>query len=675
MKKPPHQADRADLISELATTRERLAHAEHMLQVEESLDRLRLRTMRMRSSEEMAELIALVFEELQSLGFDNQTCALAIIDPETEDSEVWRYSEHGQRTGESFYVQAFDHPVYNNIIRGWRDQSAFVVIDLKGNVLKSYYKHLFTHSEYGQLPAERQTALLSAPQIVWTMVFMKHGSLAVVDYGLTARALDEKRIAILRKMASTFELTYTRLLDLQKAEKRASIAQREASVSRLRAEIVSMESTSDLNDISKLLWKELTSSHITFIRCGIILIDEKNTTLQVFLTRKDGSTFDPFVIPFQGLPTFPEAVNAWRTGQVYTDAWDQEGYESWAKFLIEQHVMLLEDKDHFEEAVLGGANLAFVPFVYGHLFVSSQHALTEEQTSHLEMLAATFSVAFARYYDFQRLESKNKELADALQHLETTQSQLVQSEKLASLGKLTAGIAHEIKNPLNFVNNFAEISVELAEELADAISNGEEADDIIDDLKQNARHITKHGRRAASIVNSMMQHASGSQGTRQKVDINALIEEYINLAYHGMRARSANFNTTITQEFDERAGELALVPQEIGRVLINLFNNAFFAMQEKVEKSGTSYTPELTVKTVKLQRAVEIHVQDNGPGIPKRIRERVFEPFFTTKAAGSGTGLGLSLSFDIITQGHNGSLQVESTPGSGTTFKITLPSA
>ncbi|MEM8488360.1 MAG: sensor histidine kinase, partial [Bacteroidota bacterium] len=231
------------------------------------------------------------------------------------------------------------------------------------------------------------------------------------------------------------------------------------------------------------------------------------------------------------------------------------------------------------------------------------------------------------------------------------------------------------KNPLNFVNNFAEISIELAEELADAIKNEEEAGDIIDDLKQNARHITKHGRRAASIVNSMMQHASGSQGTRQKVEINDLIEEYINLAYHGMRARSANFNTSITQEFDKEAGELEMVPQEIGRVLINLFNNAFFAMQEKVEKGDTTYEPELTVKTVKLPQAVEIHVQDNGPGIPKRIRERVFEPFFTTKAAGSGTGLGLSLSFDIITQGHNGLLQVESTPGSGTTFKITLPSA
>ncbi len=675
MKKPPHQAERADLISELAATKERLAQAEHMLQVEESLDRIRLRTMQMRSSEEMAELIALVFEELLGLGFDNQTCALAIIDPETEDSEVWRYSENGQRVGESFYVPAFDHPVYNNIIRGWRDQSAFVVIDLKDNILQSYYKHLFTHSEYSQLPVERQKALLSMPQIVWTMVFMKHGSLAVVDYGLTARALDENRIAILRKMANTFELTYTRLLDLQEAEKRANIAQKDASVSRLRAEIVSMESTSDLNNISSLLWNELRNARITFIRCGIILVDDTKATLQVFLTRNDGTTFDPFTIPFRGLSTFPEAVSAWRTGKVYTDQWDQNGYDAWAKFLIEQEVMLPEDKDHFEEAVLGGAHLTFVPFVYGHLFVGSQHPLKKAQTDHLEMLAATFSVAFARYHDFQQLESKNKELADTLQHLETTQSQLVQSEKLASLGKLTAGIAHEIKNPLNFVNNFAEISIELAEELDEALQDGEDATDIIDDLKQNARHITKHGRRAASIVNSMMQHASGSQGTRQEVELNALIEEYINLAYHGMRARSSTFNTSITQEFDENAGTVEIVPQEIGRVLINLFNNAFFAMQEKVEKGDASYKPELTVKTKKLARAVEIHVTDNGPGIPKRVRERVFEPFFTTKAAGSGTGLGLSLSFDIITQGHNGTLELESTLGSGTTFKITLPAA
>lgn len=670
----PRKSQQEDLISSLADARERLARAEHQLQVEEALDRIRARTMKMRGSEEMAELIALVFKELQGLGFDNQTCALAIIDEETHDSEVWRFSELSQNVGESYYVPAFDHPVYNNIIRGWRDQSSFIIVELKEDRLRDYYTYLFEHSEYSTIPAERKQAILNTPQIVWTMVFMKHGSLAVIDYGLTARALDETRISILRKVARTFDLTYTRFLDLQTAESRAHEAREEASVNRIRAEVVSMGSISDLEQISTILWTELKAYQVSFIRCGITLINENESTIEIFLTRDDGTTFDPFTIPFESTPTFPMMVDAWRKQDIFVDQWDRVGYEAWAEFLIQHGVMLPEDKDFFEEANSDEVNLSFIPFVYGHLYVGSFNPLTKNQTNYLKLLANTFSVAFARYYDFKKLEAKNQELANTLNHLEATQSQLVQSEKLASLGKLTAGIAHEIKNPLNFVNNFAEISIDLAEELADALKDGEEnVEPIIEDLVQNANHIVKHGRRAASIVNSMMQHASGSQGQRQEVELNTFIAEYINLAYHGMRARSSDFNTAIEQSFDEKAGMITIVPQEIGRVLINLFNNAFFAMHEKRQNGDQSYQPKLEVETHRKAKMVEICVTDNGPGIPDAVRERIFEPFFTTKPAGSGTGLGLSLSFDIVTQGHNGQLTVESKPGVGTTFRVCLP--
>ena len=673
MNKGPLKGKREDLISALADTRERLAKAEHLLLLEESLGRIRARTMTMHSSEEMAEVIALVFQELRGLGFENQTCALAIIDAETHDSEVWRISDLNDKVGASYYVPSFDHPVYKNILRGWRDQSSFIIVELQGDLLTSYYTHLFTKTGYSQLPDDRQQDLLNTPQIVWTMVFMKHGTLAVVDYGLTARALDESRIAILRKVAIAFDMTYTRFLDLQNAETRAREAEHEASVTRIRAEITGMESTSDLERISTMLWKELASFNVSFIRCGIVLIHEKEASMEVFLTRDDGSTFNPFHIPFESLPIFPRTVVAWQKQEIYTEQWDKEGYDAWAEFLIRHGVMLSEDRDYFEEAAIGGVHLTFIPFVFGHLYVGSQRPLTAEQINHLKLLADAFSVAFARYNDFKRLETKNKELASALHHLETTQTQLVQSEKLASLGKLTAGIAHEIKNPLNFVNNFAEISVELAEELEATIKDGGEVSMIVEDLKQNAHQITKHGRRAASIVNSMVQHASGSQGEPQEVEVNTFIAEYINLAYHGMRARTSDFNTTIHQDFDEKAGMIKIIPQEIGRVLINLFNNAFHAMHEKTNIEGESYKPELSVSTRRVDRQVEICVTDNGPGITPKVQERIFEPFFTTKPAGSGTGLGLSLSFDIITQGHDGKLTVESKPGQGTTFKICLP--
>ena len=672
MRDAPQKGTKEDLISSLADARERLAQAEHLLKVEEALDRIRIRTMRMRASEEMAELVALVFEELHNLGFENQSCALVIIDEATHDSLVWRISDLSQKTGKRYLIPAFDHPVYNNMIRGWQDQSSFFLSELKGQTLTSYYKHLFENSDYRRIPDRDKETILNASQVVWTMVFMKHGALAVVDYGTEVKPLEESRIQILKKVAQTFDLTYTRFLDLLKAEAQTKEARQEASVNRIRAEIVSMKTSRDLERISTLLWTELTGFKVAFIRCGIMLVDGESKSIEVFLTRNDGTTFEPFTLPYQSLPTFPHIVEAWQKQEIYVDAWDTNVYDAWAQYLIQQGIMLPVDRDSFEEAQ-HSVNLTFLPFAYGHLFISSHKPLLEKHLHHLKRLADAFSVAFARYHDFKLLEQKNEQLASTLNHLENTQSQLVESEKLASLGKLTAGIAHEIKNPLNFVNNFAGISVELAEELSDAIRQGEDYEDVLQDLTQNAQQIAKHGQRAASIVNSMMLHASGSQSIKQKVNINTLISEYINLAYHGMRARVSNFNTSIQQEFDDKVGAVEIIPQDIGRVLINLFNNAFFAMHELAEQSAQNYNPTLRVQTARKSDAVEIQISDNGPGIPEEIQQKIFEPFFTTKTAGKGTGLGLSLSYDIITKDHQGTIRLDSEPGKGTMFTISLP--
>ncbi len=245
---------------------------------------------------------------------------------------------------------------------------------------------------------------------------------------------------------------------------------------------------------------------------------------------------------------------------------------------------------------------------------------------------------------------------------------------MASLGALTAGIAHEIKNPLNFVNNFAEINEELADELLEALHNGEDLEAIIADLKQNAQVIAHHGKRADGIVHAMMQHASGGTGQREATDINQLVSEHIDLAYHGKRAQMTGFNATLKHELDVQAGTVDMVPQEIGRVLLNLLGNAFDAVYEHAASVNGAYEPTVTVSTHKVDGQVEIRVSDNGLGIPAEIQEKIFEPFFTTKPTGSGTGLGLSLSYDIVTQGHGGTLTVESTEGEGATFVITLPS-
>jgi len=274
--------------------------------------------------------------------------------------------------------------------------------------------------------------------------------------------------------------------------------------------------------------------------------------------------------------------------------------------------------------------------------------------------------------DRQLYKNLMERIDEAHRELKRTQAQLIQSEKMASLGQLTAGIAHEIKNPLNFVNNFAEINEELTRELREALANGESVDDLLDDLEQNARVINQHGKRADSIVHAMMQHASGGTGERKPTDINQLVSEHIDLAYHGKRAQVTGFEASIERDLGA-VGSVELVPQGIGRVLLNLLGNAFDAVHEQAGRVNSAYVPTVTVLTQRIEDGVEVRVSDNGPGIPREIHEKIFEPFFTTKPTASGTGLGLSLSYDIVTQGHGGTLTVESEEGEGATFIVTLP--
>ncbi|HEX5151903.1 MAG TPA: tetratricopeptide repeat protein [Parafilimonas sp.] len=281
------------------------------------------------------------------------------------------------------------------------------------------------------------------------------------------------------------------------------------------------------------------------------------------------------------------------------------------------------------------------------------------------------------------LDSQKKELERTLNELQTRQAQLIQSEKMASLGELTAGIAHEIQNPLNFVNNFSEVSRELIGELKEerqkeeAVRNIELEDETISDIDQNLEKIYFHGKRADAIVKGMLQHSRKSTGQKEPIDINAMCEECLRLSYHGLRAKDKSFNSEYTFNFDRTTGAISVVPQDIVRVLLNLFNNAFYAVNEKKKTLGEKYKPIVSVRTKKISApsgngAVEIVVKDNGKGIAEDNLGKIFQPFFTTKPAGEGTGLGLSLSYDIITKEHGGTIKVESKKGEGSEFIITL---
>ena len=286
----------------------------------------------------------------------------------------------------------------------------------------------------------------------------------------------------------------------------------------------------------------------------------------------------------------------------------------------------------------------------------------------------------ARTIRQEREKAKDRELGQAREiekaykKLQNTQEQLIQSEKMASLGELTAGIAHEIQNPLNFVNNFSEVSRELLEEMVDELGKGdiEEVDAIAKDVIQNLDKIVHHGKRADSIVKGMLQHSRSGDGKKEPTDLNALADEYFRLAYHGLRAKDKSFNASMETDFDPSLPKVDVIPQDIGRVLLNLITNAFHAVSERKEKEP-GYEPIVWVNTRKTADGVEISVRDNGGGIPEAIRDKIFQPFFTTKPTGEGTGLGLSMSYDIVTKGHGGKLQVSSKEGQGTTFSMTLP--
>jgi len=289
-----------------------------------------------------------------------------------------------------------------------------------------------------------------------------------------------------------------------------------------------------------------------------------------------------------------------------------------------------------------------------------------QRKTELEMLVAERTMEITRQKD---------ELQDTVKELQATQAQLIQQEKLASLGELTAGIAHEIQNPLNFVNNFAEVSAELIDEMAEEIAKGdtEEVLAIAADIKQNLEKIRHHGQRADGIVKGMLQHSRASNDAKEPTDINNLASEYLRLAYHGLRAKDKSFNAELVTNFQDNMPKVEVFAQDIGRVMLNLFTNAFYAVQQKQKRGIPDYKPTVTITTATKGKLLEIKVRDNGIGIPESIKDKIMQPFFTTKPTGEGTGLGLSLSFDIVVKAHGGKIDIQTQEGEFTEFTLSVP--
>ncbi len=655
-------------------------------EIELGLERVRARAMAMQKSDDLAGAVAIIFEELEKLNTGILRCGLGIINKENRSVNVWTTSKSDENTAVHISGdESMDgHPLLQGAFNAWLKQEEYSYV-LHGKDLTDYYKA--QKAANFKLPDSQSltTADEDLHQFYFLATFQAGGLFAFRETEFSQQAKN-----VMKRFAGVFNLTYKRFLDLQKAEAQALEAIKRSSVDRVRAEIASMRTTSDLERIQPLIWNELKTLGVPFIRCGVFIMDEEKQEVQAMLSTPEGKAIATLHVPFEfDITIITNGVQYWRKMEVYNEHWDADAFnKNWNKLAsLRQTFMDSPQTERPPESLY----LHMLPFLQGMLYVGNVAPLKEDELQLVQNLAGAFSSAYARYEDFNKLEAAKKQVDNTLNELQATQKQLIQSEKMASLGELTAGIAHEIQNPLNFVNNFSEVNSELIDELSEEVNKGnlDEVKSIVKDIKENEQKINHHGKRADAIVKNMLQHSRSSSSQREPTNINALADEYLRLSYHGMRARDKLFNATIQTDFDDGIDEINIIPQDIGRVLLNLYNNAFYAVNEKKKnpyplKGQQEYEPTVTVITKSVKSpsgdlpagrqglGVLIYVADNGNGVPQNAVDKIFQPFFTTKPTGQGTGLGLSLSYDIV-KAHGGEIKVTTKDGEGTEFIISLP--
>ncbi len=648
-------------------------------QVETAMEKVRARALAMQQPGELKEVAAVLRREMGLLGVEElETSSIYILYEETSNTMCWFAIKKSTCEGQllipgELTLQLPETSVGRQMLAFCRSGENQVSIPMSEEELREWVQYCKgnTNAPDG----------LYAGDIACRFYHLNkfsNGYIGAASGGnLSAESWD-----LLQRATTVFSLAYTRYSDLQRSEANAREALRRAALDRVRAEIASMRTVADLERITPLVWNELTVLGIPFIRCGVFIMDSAHEIIHTFLSTPEGKAIAAFHIPYETPGNIGDILESWKQQKVYIARWDEAAFTEFAYTLVKQGVMSSPDA-YLKTIPHGGFFLHFLPFLQGMLYVGNVEALNEEETRLIQSVADAFSTAYARYEDFNKLEVAKKQIENTLKDLKQAQTQLIQSEKMASLGELTAGIAHEIQNPLNFVNNFSEVNSELLDELEREVANGNftEVHAIAKDIRENEQKINHHGRRADAIVKGMLEHSRMSGGIKIPTDINKLADEYLRLAYHGFRAKDKSFNALLNTHYDESLPLIPVVPQDVGRVVLNLVNNAFYAVVERkklllTQNKLDGYEPTITLSTQQLpsvgKKEVIFRIADNGNGIPQKVVDKIFQPFFTTKPTGQGTGLGLSLAYDII-KAHSGEIMVETKEGEGSEFVITLP--
>ena len=656
-------------------------------QIEAALERVRSKAMAMHNSNDLPSTAIIAFTELKKLGFHLIRGGVGLLTKENRKVILYSATSSGDDDNLSLVGWAMlqNHPVLAEIYNSWlRGEDYFPV--LKGELLKTYYAEILSSFA---VPASNYEQSLPGNSINNTPDdYVQYGSFIAFSNGFfylwTVNPANEAEISILKRFASVVDLTFKRYFDLQKAEAQTREAQIEAALERVRSRTLAMQKSEELAETAAEVFRQLIGLGIAPNRLYIGVVNGDTKDMEMWATDEDGSGVGKkFTFNAGDNSSVKKLYDGWAS-KIKSVTVDMQGaeLEAYIHYLKQLNIPLsraLTQKRRVQSVAY---------FDKGFIGMASPDEQSEKNIHLLERFAAVFNLTFTRFNDLQIAESHARQAEqdliaikeakqkaeEALTELQATQKQLIQSEKMASLGELTAGIAHEIQNPLNFVNNFSEVNKELLVELKDEIKKGNlnEVNAIADDVISNEEKINHHGKRADAIVKGMLQHSRTSLGQKELTDINALCDEYLRLAYHGLRAKDKSFNAKFETSFDEAIGKINVIPQEIGRVILNLINNAFYAVNEKQKVEDSAYVPQVTLVTQKLNNIIEIKVSDNGNGIPQKVIDKIFQPFFTTKPTGQGTGLGLSLSYDIV-KAHGGELKVETKEGVGSSFIIHLP--